>query len=100
MKKLIEIPDYPKTEGERTYYVKHPVQKKNGKWVGASVAKSGYYSVERDPSLVEHGTEESCQLACDFHNSFHGWDKDTANYIVSCSMKNTQIELFNARHKN
>jgi hypothetical protein len=84
---------YPLIDGHRKHYVQYPVQKLNGKWVGADVLlPSGYISVEDNPIKGEFDTSEQCQKACDLHNSFNGWTQDEANSIISESMSNSLKE--------
>lgn len=78
---------YPIVDGHRKHYLHHPVQKRNGKWVAADVLSDGYRPVENNPLKIEFDTEGECQKGCDIHNNYHGWDKDTANQMVSASME-------------
>lgn len=84
--------NYPIVDGHRSHYLHYPVQKINRKWVAADVLPDGFISVENNPVKTEFDTKEECQKGCDIHNNFHGWDKETANNMVSQSMENSALK--------
>lgn len=85
------IENYPKIDGHRKHFVKHPVQTEDGKWYGAKVfipeegGNMGSYS-KWLPGDNLFDNEEECQQACDIHNKWCGWDDEEIEFIISKSM--------------
>ena len=75
---------YPK-EGHKgqKYYVRYPVQRKNGKWIAAEVLENGFLDL---PIYTQFETESEAKKACDMHNNYHGWSKVEVYKITYQSM--------------
>jgi hypothetical protein len=89
------IKNYPKIDGDREYYVRHPImvtkenrdkmmnRPKPGTWVAVDVLESGFKYLL---SPMPHKTEETCQSACDAENRICGFSKKEAVFIITVSM--------------
>lgn len=90
------IKQYPIIDGNRTHYVRLPIQVKErhlqdypiklevGKWIAVNVALKGYIPLI---APMAFDTEEECQLACDIHNSYHKFTEDQIREVITESMQ-------------